>query len=135
MNNDLISRSAMLDIVDRMEKKYGQRRVMRWDGLRHLINKMPAAQITGECLYGDPLPVCNGDCGAPTPEEARKRLLPKEDKPKVIYLGYSSHDCESRYKCPVCGALFGSWDIHEEKNENGTKKCCPDCKTELSWSE
>lgn len=23
-----------------------------------------------------PLPICHGDCGAPTPEEARKRLLP-----------------------------------------------------------
>lgn len=97
----------------------------------HNINKAKYCPFCGAKMDG--LPICHGDCGTPTPEEAWERLLPKEDKPRAIYLGFSSHDCESRYKCPVCGALFGSWDIHREENENGTKKCCPDCKTELSW--
>lgn len=68
-------------------------------------------------------------------ESPRDKLRTDGEKPRAIYLGFSSHDCEARYKCPVCGTLFGSWSIHREENENGTKKCCPDCKTELSWPE
>lgn len=59
----------------------------------------------------------------------RSEYLPK---PRAIYLGYSSHDCEARYRCPCCNVPFGSWDIfHNKKNENGIKQYCPSCKTEL----
>lgn len=53
-------------------------------------------------------------------------------KPKAIYLGFSSHDCESRYRCPVCNKPFGSWEIFlQQPNENGTRYYCPHCETEL----
>lgn len=55
-----------------------------------------------------------------------------ETKHHAQYLGFSNHDCESHYKCPVCEKSFGSWSVfHQEKNENGTKDYCPHCKTEL----
>lgn len=28
---------------------------------------------------------------------------------KMVYSGYSSHDCEAHYKCPVCKTDYGSW--------------------------
>ena len=50
----------------------------------------------------------------------------------AVYKGFSQHDCESVYKCPVCEATFGYWAVfYQEKNENGTKVYCPKCKTEL----
>lgn len=53
-------------------------------------------------------------------------------KPKAIYTGSCSHDCESWYRCPECGKPFGDWTIFMQKeNENGTKEYCPFCKTEL----
>lgn len=59
----------------------------------------------------------------------RSEYLPK---PRAIYVGFSSHDCESRYRCPCCNTPFGSWDIYNNsKNKNGTKQYCPSCKTEL----
>lgn len=54
-------------------------------------------------------------------------------KPRAIYISFSPHDCESLYDCPVCGRRFGSWSIcNQKKNENGTEKYCPECKTELA---
>lgn len=59
-----------------------------------------------------------------------------KQKPIAIYLGYAQRDCESHYKCPVCDKNFGSWSIfHNKKNENGTDKYCPHCKTELDGLE
>lgn len=59
----------------------------------------------------------------------RSEYLPK---PLAIYLGFSSHDCESRYRCPRCNNIFGSWSVFNNKeNENGTNLYCPSCKTEL----
>lgn len=46
-------------------------------------------------------------------------------KPDAIYLGFSQHDCESHYKCPLCGCSFGSWSINMKDVR------CPDCKEEL----
>lgn len=63
----------------------------------------------------------------------RSEYIPK---PKAIYLGFSSHDCESRYKCPCCDKPFGSWEVFNNKeNENGTKRYCPICKMELDGLE
>lgn len=57
-------------------------------------------------------------------------------KMRAIYIGFSNHDCEARYKCPYRSKNFGSWDIfHNKKNENGTKNYCPICKNELSGLE
>lgn len=54
-------------------------------------------------------------------------------KPRAIYNGYNSHDCEAWYKCPVCDKAFSSWTIyHQKANENNTKNYCPKCKVELS---
>lgn len=30
---------------------------------------------------------------------------------KLIPVGYSSHDCESHYKCPFCGEPYRSWSM------------------------
>ena len=35
----------------------------------------------------------------------------KEKPGKLKYVGYSSHDSESRYQCPVCKEGYGSWDF------------------------
>lgn len=53
-------------------------------------------------------------------------------KKRAWCVGFCSHDCEAWYECPHCGEKFGSWTVfHQEKNENGTKKYCPNCKEEL----
>ena len=57
--------------------------------------------------------------------------MDKVTKIRPKNLGYSSRDCESHYEC-ICGYKFGSWTLfHQEKNENGTKDYCPNCKIEL----
>lgn len=54
-------------------------------------------------------------------------------KLQAVYLGFSNHDCEARYICPVCRKGFGSWAVfNQPKNKNGTKKYCPHCKVELN---
>ena len=36
----------------------------------------------------------------------------KQEKPgELKYVGYSSHDDESRYQCPFCEEGYGSWDF------------------------
>lgn len=53
-------------------------------------------------------------------------------KERAIWESFNSHDCETIYSCPHCKKKFSSWDIyHQEKNENGTKGYCPECKEEL----
>lgn len=38
--------------------------------------------------------------------------LDKQEKPgELKYVGYSSHDSESRYQCPVCKEGYGGWDF------------------------
>lgn len=64
----------------------------------------------------------------------KERKCVPEIKPKAIYMGFCSHDCEAHYRCPVCGKGFGSWSIwcqRDKLNENGTNKYCPHCKEEL----
>lgn len=57
-------------------------------------------------------------------------------KPKAIYLGFNSHDDESRYRCPACNKPFGSWLVFlQQPNENGTKHYCPNCEVELDGLE
>ena len=49
--------------------------------------------------------------------------------PEAIYIGFNSHDCETRYKCPVCNGNFGSWSL-----PSGAKIAnCPCCGTELQF--
>lgn len=58
------------------------------------------------------------------------------DKPKAEYLGFNPHDSETFYKCTACGKTFGNWSIVAQKeNENGTRRYCPRCKTELAGLE
>lgn len=52
----------------------------------------------------------------------------KKPKEKV---GFNSHDCEARYKCPYCGYPFGDWDLHWQPEKNGTKDYCPKCGEEF----
>ena len=57
-------------------------------------------------------------------------------KKMATCIGFCSHDCEVWYRCPVCGAHFGSWSIfRQKKNKNGTNKYCPYCKEELTGLE
>lgn len=57
-------------------------------------------------------------------------------KLRAIYMGFSNHDCDAYYKCPVCGKVFGGWAVfRQKKNENGTNHYCPECKTELAGLE
>lgn len=52
-----------------------------------------------------------------------------KETPKAIYEGFNSHDCETRYKCPVCNGNFGSWSLPScAKIAN-----CPCCGTELRF--
>lgn len=65
-------------------------------------------------------------------ELQKKKIAGNKEKPKAEYIGFSSHDCESHYRCPVCNGTFGSWSL--ERNENGNRYC-PRCKTELDGLE
>lgn len=29
----------------------------------------------------------------------------------LVYVGFSSHDCETIYKCPCCGEFYYSWNL------------------------
>ena len=51
--------------------------------------------------------------------------------PRARYLGFSQHDCETHYECPLCKRKFGSWSTDFYK-VNGTEHCkCPHCESEL----
>jgi len=52
--------------------------------------------------------------------------------PEAIYLGYSSHDCESWFKCPICHKKFG---CHSEIIDKEGNRGCPHCKTILRGLE
>ena len=57
-------------------------------------------------------------------------------KQRAIYIGFSQHDCEAYYRCPCCNESFGSWRVfHNQVNENGTNRYCPNCKEELDGLE
>lgn len=51
-------------------------------------------------------------------------------KPRAIRIGFSEHDCESWYRCPICKQTFGSYQIFHQQTY-----CCPNCKTELDGLE
>ena len=53
-----------------------------------------------------------------------------EDKNKAIWVGYNQHDCETFYKCPHCGVVFGDWLIFFQK-QKGEKTHCPHCNKPL----
>lgn len=40
-----------------------------------------------------------------------KPRLDVSQLPQAIYCGFSSHDCESVYRCPKCNATFGDWGL------------------------
>ena len=48
---------------------------------------------------------------------------------KMVYSGYSSHDCESHYKCPVCESDYGSWGF----GKPGTTFNCTRCGATLIY--
>ena len=51
---------------------------------------------------------------------------------RAIQIGYDDHDCDAVYKCSKCKQVFfGSHIYHHKPNENGTRKYCPHCNTEL----
>lgn len=72
-------------------------------------------------------------------EELRNAQImpaPSAEPPSVKkakeYVGFNSHDCEARYKCPYCGYLFGYWDLFHQKEKDGTKDYCPKCGKEFA---
>ena len=42
---------------------------------------------------------------------------------KMVYNGFSSHDCESHYKCPVCETDYGSWGFGKAGDTFKCRKC------------
>lgn len=61
-----------------------------------------------------------------------RREKKQKQKPHAIYVGFNSHDAETRYICSECGKPFGSWLIfHNEPNKNRSKHYCPFCEEEL----
>ena len=41
-----------------------------------------------------------------------RKELDKQNNPlDMIYLGFSSHDCEAWYRCPKCDETYGSWSF------------------------
>ena len=62
-----------------------------------------------------------------------KNELAKQNKPlKLKYVGYSSHDAESRYECPECKYPYGSWDfVNGKVMLTDGKFRCLKCKTIL----
>lgn len=62
-----------------------------------------------------------------------KNELAKQNEPlEMDYIGYSSHDAETWYKCPKCGEKYGGWSFVNGSIilTDGMFKCCK-CKTIL----
>lgn len=60
-------------------------------------------------------------------ENSKTKLVPR-----VINKGFNSHDCESRYQCPLCDRNFGSWMVDRFEKRNGHEHFkCPFCASEL----
>lgn len=81
---------------------------------------------------------CTAGTGAYSTEQLAKDAWNARStaKPKAMYVGFNSHDAETRYRCPICEKPFGSWTIYGNKpNRNGTKHYCPHCETELEGLE
>ena len=51
--------------------------------------------------------------------------LPK----KLIYEGFSSHDCETWYSCPYCGKKIGGYLFPPQRKDE--RIYCPYCKEEV----
>lgn len=48
----------------------------------------------------------------PLPEPYKAESEEKPEKPwELKYVGYSSHDDESHYQCPICKEGYGGWDF------------------------
>jgi len=96
-----------------------------------------AKRIAEEKAYEDvDFNNCNCDDSAVAYVWENKESKADMEKPTAIYRGFSQHDCESHYTCPVCGINFGGWSVFANKpNENGNKHYCPNCKTELGGLE
>lgn len=44
-------------------------------------------------------------------KESEEKPEEPEEPGELKYVGYSSHDDESRYQCPICKEGYGSWDF------------------------
>lgn len=53
----------------------------------------------------------------------------------LVYVGFSSHDCESIYKCPCCGTFYYSWNLWNRGIKNGDVFECDHCKVQLRMKE
>ena len=52
--------------------------------------------------------------------------LATKEPNKMIYIGFSQHDAEAWYKCPVCNQQYGSWGFINgsvKVSDDGTFKC------------
>jgi Lar family restriction alleviation protein len=81
---------------------------------------------------------CTAGTGAYSTEQLAKDAWNARStaKPEAMYVGFNSHDAETRYRCPICEKPFGSWTIYGNMpNKNGTKHYCPHCETELEGLE
>lgn len=96
-----------------------------WEGQKHIILN-GIMDIEKVHVYG----------GIFEPIKSAKVVKIQKDLPEevksLIYIGFSSHDCESWYKCPYCDRAIGSWSFpSSEEIRRGIKLYCPRCKKEL----
>ena len=64
-------------------------------------------------------------CFADITNKERSRMMAE----KLIYIGFSSHDCEVWWECPHCGKKFGDYNFPPQR-ENEVLNC-PYCKEEV----
>lgn len=96
-----------------------------WLAFKGLCDKYTLKESENEDANFTTIQICEKD-------EKYERKKKDKKRRTAEYIGYSFHDTELWYRCPLCGHKFGSWTIfHQQKNENGTKNYCPSCKEEL----
>jgi predicted SprT family Zn-dependent metalloprotease len=62
-------------------------------------------------------------------------FTPPEKPQQMEVVGFNSHDCETRYRCPECGKEYGSWDFFNKHMLPKTVFKCEDCGTQLILPE
>lgn len=87
-------------VIDRLRSNYGH-------GVKCLLgdnDKDIVVDAIYNCVY---LPERHGDLI----DRDEIEFGCKEGLCLPKYVGYSSHDDESRYQCPICKEGYGSWDF------------------------
>ena len=51
----------------------------------------------------------------------------------LVYVGFSSHDCEVIYKCPCCDNFYYFWNLFYRGIKTGDVFECDYCKAQLKF--